>query len=113
MPLLQEFDLKIKEKKGSENFVADHLSLLHISGTRDISDSFLDEHLLALSSHAPWSVHIVNFLVTGSQSIGIGIEKIISSMNSSIIFRKSPNVTRYVSRSFGSCYNTGKILGVF
>ena len=64
--LLQEFDLEIRDKKGSENSVADHLSRLHVLGTRDISDSFLDEHLLAISSHAPWFAHIVNFLVTGS-----------------------------------------------
>ena len=62
--LLQELDLEIKEKKGSKNSVANHLSYLHISSTGDISDSFLDEHLLALFSHAPWFVHIVNFLVT-------------------------------------------------
>ena len=62
--LLQEFDLEIKDKKGNENSVADHLSRLHISSTGDNSDSFPDEHLLALSSHAPWFVHIVNFLVT-------------------------------------------------
>ena len=64
--LLQEFDLEIRDKKGSENSVADHLSRLHVSGTGDISDSFLDEHLLAVSSHAPWFAHIINFLVTGS-----------------------------------------------
>ena len=64
--LLQEFDLGIRDKKGSENSVADHLSRLHISGTGDISDSFPDEHLLAVSSHAPWFAHIVNFIVTGS-----------------------------------------------
>ena len=64
--LLQEFDLQIRDKKGNENSVADHLSHLHVSGTGDISDSFLDEHLLAVSSHAPWFAHIVNFLVTGS-----------------------------------------------
>ena len=62
--LLQEFDLEIKDKKGSKNSMADHLSRLHVSCTRDISDSFPDEHLLALSSHTPWFVHIVNFLVT-------------------------------------------------
>ena len=66
MLLLQEFDLKIKDKKGSENWVAHHLSRLHLSSTREISDSFPDEHLLALSSHAPWFAHIVNFLVSGS-----------------------------------------------
>ena len=66
MVLLQEFDLEIKDKKGSKNSVADHLSRLHISGTGDINDSFPDEHLLAVSSHAPCFAHIVNFLVTGS-----------------------------------------------
>ena len=64
--LLQEFDLEIKDKKGSENSVADHLSRLHISGEEDIGETFPDEHLLAISSHAPWYAHIVNFIVIGS-----------------------------------------------
>ena len=46
--LLQEFDFEIKDKKGSENSVADHLLRLHISGGEDIGDTFLDEHLLAI-----------------------------------------------------------------
>ena len=58
--------MEIKDKKGSENLVVDHLSRLHVLGMRDISDSFPDEHLLALSSHALWFVQLVNFLVTGS-----------------------------------------------
>ena len=66
MLLLLEFDLEIRDKKGRENSMTDHLSLLHVSGTGDIRDSFPDEHLLAISSHAPWFAHIVNFLVTGS-----------------------------------------------
>ena len=53
-------------KKGSENSVADHLSHLKISRGEDIRDTFPDEHLLAISTHAPWYVHIVNFIVTGS-----------------------------------------------
>ena len=62
--LLQEFNLEIKDKKGSENSVADHLSRLNVSGGGDIGDTFPDEHLLAISSHAPWYAHIVNFIVT-------------------------------------------------
>ena len=58
--------MEIKDKKGSENSVADHLSCLHVLGTRDISDTFPNEHLLALSSHAPWSAHIINFLIIRS-----------------------------------------------
>ena len=64
--LLQEFNLEIKDKKGNENSMADHLSRLHISGGGDIDKTFPDEHLLAISSHGPWYAHIVNFIVTGS-----------------------------------------------
>ena len=64
--LLQEFDLEIKEKKGSKNSVADHLSRLQVPGIGDIGYTFPDEHLLAILSHAPWFVHIVNFIMTGS-----------------------------------------------
>ena len=64
--LLQEFDLEIKDKKGSENSVVDHLSRLHVPGGGDITDTFPDEYLLAISSHTPWYAHIMNFIVTGS-----------------------------------------------
>ena len=64
--LLQEFDLEINDKKGTETSMADHLSRLHIPGGGDISHTFRDEHLLAISSHAPWYAHIVNFIVTRS-----------------------------------------------
>ena len=46
--LLQEFDLEIKDKKGSENSVADHLSRLHITSSGEICDTFPDEQLLAM-----------------------------------------------------------------
>ena len=66
MLLLQEFDLEIKDKKGRENSVVDHLSRIHVSGGGEIGDTFPNEHLLAISSHAPWYAHIFNFIVTGS-----------------------------------------------
>lgn len=65
--LLQEFDLEIKDKKGVENVVADHLSRLIFSDsleTMPINDIFPDEQLFGIS-HLPWFADIVNYLATG------------------------------------------------
>ncbi|KAL4564784.1 hypothetical protein LXL04_028855 [Taraxacum kok-saghyz] len=66
--LLQEFDLEIRDKKGSENVVADHLSRLpvHMSSTmnEEIQDSFPDEQLLFVTK-VPWFANYVNYLATG------------------------------------------------
>ena len=65
--LWQEFNLTIKDKKGVENVVADHLSRLvseSISHDLPRGDSFPDEHLFSLV-HCPWYADIVNYLVTG------------------------------------------------
>ena len=64
--LLQEFDLEIKDKKGSENSVADHLSRLHTTSSGEISDTFPDEQLLTVVTKVLWFAHIVNYLVTKS-----------------------------------------------
>ena len=65
--LLQEFNLQIRDKKGVENVVADHLSRLtiaHNTHNPPIYDEFLEESLLTVDS-APWFAHIANFLATG------------------------------------------------
>ena len=64
--LLQEFDLEIKDKKGTENLVANHLSRLE--GARDevhVNDDFPDEQLLAIEDKraVPWFADYVNYLV--------------------------------------------------
>ena len=64
--LLQEFDLEIKDKKGTENLVADHLSRLE--GARDevhVNDDFPYEQLLAIAEKkpVPWFADYVNYLV--------------------------------------------------
>ncbi|KAJ9565323.1 hypothetical protein OSB04_001289 [Centaurea solstitialis] len=67
MLLLQEFDLEIRDKSGSENLVADHLSrLLNGEDPSTLKDEFLDEHLLAIQETTPWYADIVNYLVMGT-----------------------------------------------
>src|SRR5215813_4237779 len=63
--LLQEFNLTIKDKKGAENVIADHLSRLTNESSIDITpinDSFPDDFLFSINS-LPWYANIVNFLV--------------------------------------------------
>ncbi|KAL0416804.1 UNVERIFIED_CONTAM: Retrovirus-related Pol polyprotein from transposon [Sesamum latifolium] len=65
--LLQEFDLTIKDKKGMENLVADHLSRVVTNDDQTLlNDEFPDEHLHATQGITPWYADIVNFLVTGT-----------------------------------------------
>lgn len=62
--LLQEFNLEIKDKKGAENLVADHLSrLIYDKDELPLEDSFPDEHLFSIDKALPWYVHIANYLV--------------------------------------------------
>ena len=64
--LLQEFDLEIKDKRGSENVVVGHLSHLEsdkgIKDATEIEESFLNEQLLVMEGHFPWYTYFVNYL---------------------------------------------------
>jgi hypothetical protein len=53
--LLQEFDLKIRDKKGVDNFVADHLSCLQFeeSAKLPINDYMREDTLLKVSTTDP------------------------------------------------------------
>ncbi|XP_071917076.1 uncharacterized protein [Coffea arabica] len=69
--LLQEFDLEIRDKKGSENLVADHLSRIPIGEDKEpLKDAFPEEHLFSLNSQLPWYADLVNYLVTGDFPAG-------------------------------------------
>ena len=66
--LLQEFGVEIRDKKGVENVVADHLSRLEnseegLKKENSIKEEFLDEYLF--SDHiTPWFADIANFLAS-------------------------------------------------
>jgi hypothetical protein len=66
--LLQEFDIKIRDKKGTENVVTDHLSRIQFKASQPIPihDSFLDEQLFEITPREPpWYADIINYLATG------------------------------------------------
>ncbi|XP_022849792.1 uncharacterized protein LOC111371857 [Olea europaea var. sylvestris] len=62
--LLQEFDIEIKDKKGSENVVADHLSRLERDEPEmsvEINEIFPDDQIFGVEI-VPWYADIVNYL---------------------------------------------------
>ncbi|GKB03781.1 reverse transcriptase domain-containing protein [Tanacetum coccineum] len=71
--LLQEFTIEIKDKKGTENLAADHLSRLEnlnleTLNEEAIRDSFPDKFLMAVqvreTAEDPWYADYANFLVS-------------------------------------------------
>ena len=66
--LLQEFDITIKDKRGSENVVADHLSRLKneeiTKEEPEVKGEFPDEFLLQADTR-PWFADMANYKATG------------------------------------------------
>ena len=61
--LMQEFNITVLDRPRRENQAADFLSCLHNTGeVVPILDSFLDEHLFAISVITPWYADIANYL---------------------------------------------------
>ncbi len=77
--LLQEFDIEIKDKKGVENFVADHLSRMQITNMQElpINDYMRDDMLLKVTDFDPWYATIVNFMVAGHVPTGENKKRLI------------------------------------
>ena len=77
--LLQEFDLEIKDKKGVENSVVDHLSCMTITSTLEalINDFLRDDMLLKVTTSHPWYANIVNFMVSGYIPLGESKKKLV------------------------------------
>ena len=101
--LIQEFDMEIKEKKGSENVVADHLSRLEsdkrIEDCTEIEESFPDKQLLAMEAHFPCYVDFVNYLACNVLPPGLSSQqkkKFLSDVNlyqwdDPLLFKRFPD----------------------
>ena len=66
---MKEFDCEIRDRKGSKNVVADHLSRIIVESESITSECFPDEQLLMVQSE-PRYADIVNYLVTGEIPVG-------------------------------------------
>ncbi|XP_073061910.1 uncharacterized protein [Primulina eburnea] len=67
--LLQEFDFEVRDRKGCENQVADHLSRLEREEKEEegaIQETFPDEQLFEVNSVLPWFADIANYLSCGT-----------------------------------------------
>ncbi|GKC78686.1 reverse transcriptase domain-containing protein, partial [Tanacetum coccineum] len=65
--LLQEFEIEIKDRKGTENVAADHLSRIENDETSDdseVDDNFPEETLMEINTkNEPWFADFANYLV--------------------------------------------------
>ena len=77
--LLEEFDLEIKDKKGSDNVIAYHLSRLEKltveQRVTEIEEKFPDEQLFQVSIQLPWYADIVNYLAYGIMPPGFSYQQ--------------------------------------
>jgi len=76
--LLQEFDIQIKDKKGVENTVANHLSRMQFTNMQEqeINDFLHDDMILMINDTNPWYANIVNFMVSGYVATGESKKKL-------------------------------------
>ena len=80
--LLQEFDFELKDRKGTKNHVADHLSILEDEATRllgekaEIDDTFPYEHALSyIHDLIPWFPDFANYLVSDIVSSNMSFQQ--------------------------------------
>ncbi|GJV96676.1 reverse transcriptase domain-containing protein [Tanacetum coccineum] len=96
-----EFDIEIKNKKGIENVIADHLSRIENDETRDdseVDDNFHGETLMEITTNdTPWFADFANYLVGDVIPKGMTYQqKKKSSLTSKTTFGKTLTFLKYV-----------------
>nr|GEX48255.1 reverse transcriptase domain-containing protein [Tanacetum cinerariifolium] len=99
--LLQEFDIEIKDKKGTENVVADHFSRIEneeISDDSQVDDNFPRETLMEINTKdEPWFADFANYLVADIKPKGMTYQqknKFFSDLKH--YFWRNPTSSKYV-----------------
>ncbi|XP_070026178.1 uncharacterized protein [Nicotiana sylvestris] len=90
--LLQEFDLEIHDRKGTEYQVADHLSRLegaeNLVEAEDILETFLDEQLLVTSlEEVSWYADFANYLASAAALPTNDARLVVGFLNKNIFIR--------------------------
>ena len=71
--------MEIKDKRGNENVVANHLSRLEsdkgIENCTKIEESFSDEQLLVMKAYLPWYAYFVNYLACNVLPHGLSSQR--------------------------------------
>ncbi|XP_015955257.1 uncharacterized protein LOC107479655 [Arachis duranensis] len=102
----KEFNIEIRDKKGVENKVADHLSIIHHEegGTHDtsVNELFPDEQLLTIHK-APWFADIANFKATVDY-VSKWVEAIATPTNDNKI------VMNFLRKNIFSCFGVPRAL---
>ena len=77
--LFQEFDLEIKDKKGSDNVIVDHLSriekLTEKEKETEIEENIPDKKLFQVIVQVSWYADIMNYLACGVMPPKLTYEK--------------------------------------
>ncbi|GKC69624.1 reverse transcriptase domain-containing protein [Tanacetum coccineum] len=96
-----EFDIEIKDRKGTENVAADHLSRIEndeSSDDSDVDENFLGETLMEINTKdEPWFADFANYLVADIIPKGMAYQqKTNSSLTSNTTSGKNPTSSKYV-----------------
>ncbi|GKB41835.1 reverse transcriptase domain-containing protein [Tanacetum coccineum] len=99
--LLQEFDIEIKDRKGTENVAADHLSRIEneeTSNDSEVDDNFPGETLMEINTEdEPWFADFVNYLASDIIPKGMAYQqKKKKSWTSNTTSRRNLTSLKYV-----------------